>query len=563
MSHTAPPVPRDWRHWFFPPQYAAIQGRALQVATGKNHVCARLADGSVSCWGQNEKGQLGAGTIAKTIVQRNVLSGGVTVRPEPRWGDASHRVVVGAVNLAAHGNRTCAVTNAGGIECWGDLRGHSFEDPPRGCAMCDCPRPLPVRVVGIGEAVAVVLGAEHACALLRDETVACWGDNRFGQLGLGHARPIERVRRANETLAPVVGLRRVKSLAASDYSTCALVADGSVRCWGLGQAGELGTRSGERCRDTGLALECATRPLRVPKLQRVVELASAPHHACARTGAGRVFCWGANDFAQLGWRGTDTCTPAKYQSCLTRYVPAMPTWCARAAREVALPGAARRLILAPTASCALLDAPKLSCWATRGMGMPQWLGLVGNPWDIETFTMGVGFQTVLSDGGLLHAFRYRHRYRLFSPLVVPPLDDWRWAEEVVEIPAPSARCALRQKRVASCPTQSLPPTVDEVLARKRALVGRWVRVLGTLSVEPREVIEGTPNCPEPQVVGGGRGYVVLRLRGGRNPKCDGMSCCDIAVPDGGRSVVASGVLQLADSTASAAHLADARLCAVE
>jgi hypothetical protein len=80
------------------------------------HVCALLVGGWVSCWGKNDRGQLAGGVIDDSVT--------------PRWSPASHGVLKDAVHLAAHGDRTCAVTAAGFVECWGNLRGQDFEGEP-------------------------------------------------------------------------------------------------------------------------------------------------------------------------------------------------------------------------------------------------------------------------------------------------------------------------------------------------------------------------------------------------------------------------------------------------
>jgi alpha-tubulin suppressor-like RCC1 family protein len=87
------------------------------------------------------------------------------------------------------------------------------------------------------------VGALHACALLNDETVKCWGSNDYGQLGLG-----DRNGRGDEPnemgdMLPPVDLgkdKKATALAAGGYFTCALLNDGHVKCWGVNDSGQLG-----------------------------------------------------------------------------------------------------------------------------------------------------------------------------------------------------------------------------------------------------------------------------------------------------------------------------------
>jgi hypothetical protein len=85
-------------------------------------------------------------------------------------------------------------------------------------------------------ALAVATGRSHACALLDDHRVKCWGDNAFGQLGLGDSVARRTPADLGDHL-PTIDLgsgRTAKALTASHYATCALLDDDSVKCWGWG-----------------------------------------------------------------------------------------------------------------------------------------------------------------------------------------------------------------------------------------------------------------------------------------------------------------------------------------
>lgn len=128
----------------------------------------------------------------------------------------------------------------------------------------------------------IVVGGSHICRTQRDETVVCWGDNRFGQLGNGTTTP-------SINPVEVAGLTDVVSLAAGDGHTCAVLKEGGVRCWGANHRGQL-----------GIALRRpSSAPVSVP-VGPATQIAAGRTHTCARLSDGTVSCWGDNSDGQVG-----------------------------------------------------------------------------------------------------------------------------------------------------------------------------------------------------------------------------------------------------------------------
>jgi alpha-tubulin suppressor-like RCC1 family protein len=140
----------------------------------------------------------------------------------------------------------------------------------------------------------VALSSARACALVGGGEVYCWGNNGFGALGNGGTADQHRPVRV-ETAAGVP-LAGVIALSLGTTHSCALASPGDVYCWGEGGFGQLGD---------GQFLD-SSRPVRVQRaadlpLSDVVELsASSGQHSCARRTSGAVYCWGLNDFGQVG-----------------------------------------------------------------------------------------------------------------------------------------------------------------------------------------------------------------------------------------------------------------------
>jgi alpha-tubulin suppressor-like RCC1 family protein len=132
----------------------------------------------------------------------------------------------------------------------------------------------------------LVAGKAHACVIMRDGTVRCWGAGTDGQLGDGAG--VDRFAPVAVTLST-----RAIALAAGDHHTCAVLVGGQVACWGDGSAGQTGVLGDQLA------------PVLVPGLGGVTALSAGSLHTCALHGSGRVSCWGANTRGQLG-DGTTT-----------------------------------------------------------------------------------------------------------------------------------------------------------------------------------------------------------------------------------------------------------------
>ncbi len=235
------------------------------IAAGVRHTCARTADRTLWCWGYDGDGQLGRGMMepsSPTPVPVGVL--GATV-----------------VEVAAGGSHTCARRTDGTLWCWGAASGGQLGDG------ADAPwryRPGPVPALGT-RVVGVAAGSRHTCARLADGSLQCWGDNTFGQLG---DRP------ASDPVPAAVPpfTKTVVQVSAGDAHTCAVGEDGSAWCWGWNGEGQVGD---------GTTTTPRLSPARVEGIEgTVAHITAGGWHTCALTRDHRVWCWGRNDFGQIG-----------------------------------------------------------------------------------------------------------------------------------------------------------------------------------------------------------------------------------------------------------------------
>lgn len=212
--------------------------RSVRSATF--HTCALRTDRSVWCWGYSIVGEIGNGSPTQSL----------TPVPVSNLADA--------VALASGSSHSCAIRADKTVWCWGsNSLGQLGTGSNVGPSTCEGPTEppfdipcsaVPVPVSDLTAAVAISVGGTHACAVLEGGSVACWGANQYGQLGVGttsgpttclagwDGTPVA----CSPVPLVVPNLHDVISVAAGGEHTCAGLADGSVRCWGWNLSGQLG-----------------------------------------------------------------------------------------------------------------------------------------------------------------------------------------------------------------------------------------------------------------------------------------------------------------------------------
>ena len=203
-----------------------------------------------------------------------------------------------AKQLVAGGYFTCSLAAAGTVRCWGD----NYYGQLGNGSTNSSGETSSVAVVGIANAVEITAGDYHACALLADGRVKCWGYGLYGQLGYGSKGDGSSKSTAVyvQNSAGTGDLTDVTSISAGQQYTCAILSDKTVKCWGQTQSGRLGNG------DTGGG-EADWKPLPVDVktnastlLTDVEEIATGGGTSCALLSGGTVKCWGGNGNGQLG-----------------------------------------------------------------------------------------------------------------------------------------------------------------------------------------------------------------------------------------------------------------------
>ena len=231
-----------------------------QISAGGEHSCAVTDGGGVQCWGYNRRGQVGSGSQQFEIRTPVAITG----------------LSTGVKAVAAGGYFTCALTDTGGVKCWGTNSSGELGNGGNGASSN-----VPVSVIGLQSGVAAIsAGQSHACALLDDGRVFCWGGNYGGEIGDGTSD--------NKRMTPVQvqSLEPAASISAGDFMTCAVLTTGGVKCWG----------SLDKQNASGQLL-----PISIEGLTSGMKAVAAGNmYACALGDDGGVKCFGQNENGQLG-----------------------------------------------------------------------------------------------------------------------------------------------------------------------------------------------------------------------------------------------------------------------
>ncbi|MEM9463647.1 MAG: hypothetical protein AAGF11_56440 [Myxococcota bacterium] len=274
----------------------ALSGPVVEIRTNGAQTFARLADGTIHAWGQNDAAQLG-------LLHTMDLGDDET----PATASEPTAVDLGGVAtaLAVGASFACALRADAAVLCWGagnhgqlglgNIARVGDDETPQGAGTLLLGAPV----------VGLTAGADHACALLDSGQIRCWGANDYGQLGLGHTDPIGDDETPDQ-VAPVALGQDAVEVVAGGHHTCARLNSGAIRCWGQGTQGALGLGTTDHVGDDEHPHEVDAVPVGVTVGGTVVELGAGAAHTCARLDTGAVRCWGANTKGQLGYGHTQT-----------------------------------------------------------------------------------------------------------------------------------------------------------------------------------------------------------------------------------------------------------------
>ena len=266
----------------------SLGGTATQIAVGWRHACALLSTGDVRCWGDGAL--TGYGDFMNDIGDDELPS---SVGPVSLGGVATQ--------ITAGSAHTCALLASQDVICWGfgtnGVLGYGNTDNVGTTNVPSAVGPVPVG----GAVQAIAAGVSHTCALLTNRQLRCWGSGLFGALGYGNTDDVGDDERPSDVGSVSVG-DTVQQVALGTGHTCALVSDGQVRCWGSATFGQLGYGNTNDLGDDELPSSVGV----VSVGGRVAQISAGNAHTCALLANGDVKCWGISTHGQLGYGNTRT-----------------------------------------------------------------------------------------------------------------------------------------------------------------------------------------------------------------------------------------------------------------
>ncbi len=243
------------------------------ISAGDAHTCALDTLGNAWCWGVNPDGRLGNGTnIASTIPVAVAMPANRTFT----------KITAGAVH-------TCALDQLGAAWCWGNGYFGAIGDGTTS-NLYNYPQPV---IMPVGATFTdISANGNVTCAIDGTRHAWCWGDNAYGQLGTGNS---------DSSAVPAAVAMQGQlffQISVGGGHVCALADSAYAWCWGAGSAGQLGTGANP-------ATVLAPAAVSMPSGKWFMSIDAGSNHTCARDNSSFVYCWGENTYGQLG-AGTTT-----------------------------------------------------------------------------------------------------------------------------------------------------------------------------------------------------------------------------------------------------------------
>ena len=238
------------------------------ISNGNNHNCAILTDGSVNCWGRNNLGQLGDGTNSNRNAPVSVNLGTNTT----------------ALAISAGTDFTCAITNSGAVKCWGFNGYGNLGDGSTN----DSNTPVEVNHLTGMRAVAISTPGYSVCALFENGSIYCWGHTYTASALNG---PVTN----GSVQIDIPTGRTAEAIDGISSHICAILDNGSINCWGVNTYGQWGDGTcSSVIASSGCTGENSNTPVytSLNSGRTAIAISAGTDSTCAILDDYSVQCWG-------------------------------------------------------------------------------------------------------------------------------------------------------------------------------------------------------------------------------------------------------------------------------
>lgn len=254
----------------------------VYVGEAREYGCLLTTTSDVYCWGDNNSGTFGDGTVTNSYSPKKTDFG------NSLNGEKITQLSVGYYHV-------CAVTNAGSVYCWGyNSRGQVGNNTT---AQVNSP----VKINGFGALAGktvkqVSAGTETTCALASDDRAYCWGDNQNSQAGYDRNSSLRTlIPVAVDTTGPMSG-KDIAQVQTNQYVSCAVDTAGAAYCWGSNYSGGLGSGDPSNYYYQPVAVDMSG----VLAGKTINKLMVAQDYVCVIASDSLGYCWGWNSHGMLG-----------------------------------------------------------------------------------------------------------------------------------------------------------------------------------------------------------------------------------------------------------------------
>ncbi len=333
---------------------ATVVTPTLRVSAGQEHSCALLVDGRVRCWGRGIHGQLGQSDVENRGDGPNEMGGALL--PVPLGTGRT------ATSIAAGQFHGCAILDDATVKCWGENGWGQLgvgDRNDRGREPGQLGDQLPAVDLGTGRtATAISAGSDHSCAILDDHHVKCWGAGRL--LGTGDDLDYGDDPNDMGDLLPIANLganRTAIALSSGSGHNCAVLDNHKLKCWGGNTSGQLGLGDSETRGDEPGEMGGLLPSVALGTGRTALAVTTGGLHTCALLDDHTVKCWGSNSYGQLGLG--DTISRGDGPGEMGDQLPRVDLGTGRTALAVSAGG---------RHTCALLDDHTVTCWGRADSG---------------------------------------------------------------------------------------------------------------------------------------------------------------------------------------------------